>query len=166
MVDRKRVPAHLHDRYGIRPRNKPLIAFIGLAALILCVYVFVTVGQRVNTSSETRLITWETQSEKSVVVTFSVYKPQDEQLLCVLRAQDEDRFDVGYALARVDYPSKRPTFTVTLNTREEAFTVTQPICDYADSPALIGSHFRPGQLPPAQAGGLFAPWQDVTTSLD
>ena len=166
MVDRKRVPAHLHDRYGIRPRNKALIAAIGLGSLILVLYVFISVGQRVNTSSETRLITWQTQSENSVAVTFSVYKPQDEQLICVLRAQDEDRFDVGYAIARVDYPSKRPTFSVILTTRSEAFTVTQPICDAAGSPALIGSHFRPGQLPPAQTGGLFAPWQDVTTSLD
>ena len=166
MVDRNRVPAHLHERYGIRPQRNRLRVALGVVALAVGGYIFVTINQHVNQSGDTRLISWNNTSATSTEVTFTVSRPSDTRLICVLRAQDSDRFDVGYARVRIDYPSQNPRLTVTLATRSEAFTVTEPQCDSPDSAALIGSHFRPGLLPPAQTQPLFAPWQDITSSAD
>jgi hypothetical protein len=166
MVDRKRVPAHLYDRYGVKPANRPLTAIAAIAAIVLCSYLFTSINARVTTAPTTRLLSWQVITPLSVEVKFTVSGVLDTPLICVIRAQDEDRFDVGYALAKVERPMADPTFEIVLATRESAFSVPTPICETSDSPALIGSHFRPGLLPPSQDAGLFLPGEQITSSLD
>lgn len=166
MVDRKRVPVHLYDRYGIKPANRALTAIGALIAIVLMTYVFTSINSRVTAAPTSRLISWQVITPLTVEVKFSVSGTVDTPLVCVIRAQDEDRFDVGYALARVDHPLADATFDVVLATRENAFAVPTPICETSDSPGLLGSHFRPGLRPPAQEQGLFLPGEQITSSLD
>ncbi|MEY4322762.1 MAG: hypothetical protein RL410_543 [Actinomycetota bacterium] len=166
MVDRTRVPAHLHDRYGIKPANRPLTVIAALTAMALSAYLFTSINARVSDAPTSRLLSWQVITPLTVEVKFTVSGNVDSPLVCVIRAQDEDRFDVGYALARVDHPQADATFDVVLATREEAFAVPAPVCEASDSPGLLGSHFRPGLLPPAQDHGLFIPGEQITSSLD
>lgn len=162
-INRKNIPAHLHARYGITPPRRGLWAALSVATLTLVLYVGASVGGRLVSASEVRLITWNVTSSSAVTIDFEVFQPTTQSLVCVIRAQDSDRFDVGYALTRISNSTDRPTISVTLATRGVAFAVPTPICDVADSPALVGSHFRPGLLPPAQTDGLASPWQPLQT---
>ena len=166
MVNRAALPPELYSRYGIKPRNNVLLALVAGLGALLAIFVFASICTKVEATTEVRLITWQVQNETSVKIEFSVYQADDKSLVCVVRAQDSDRFDVGYGIGAISHPALRPTINVTLKTREPAFAVPTPVCDVANAASLVGSHFRPGLLPPAQSDGLFAPWQHMVGSLD
>ncbi|MEN9692854.1 MAG: hypothetical protein RLZZ330_498, partial [Actinomycetota bacterium] len=97
-------------------------------------------------------------SDSQVQITWQVYQKSGKEVFCVLKAQDSDQFDVGFAVFKTSNSATPQQFTHTLNTLSSAYAVLEPTCELNES-ALLGSHFRPGLLPPAQDVPLFAPWQ-------
>ena len=160
-VNRKKVPPHLYDRYGISSRPWPLISLIAAVGLAVAGYLLTSIGSDLASGGDVTLISWEETGIDEVTVSWAVRRADDQSVTCVLRVQDQDRFDVGYAVARVKNTASEPVFTSVLATRGQVFAVPTPVCEPVDpiSSNIPGSHFRPGLLPPAQAGGLAAPWQ-------
>lgn len=157
-VTRSTVPTELHERYGLKPRNPILLTSVwGLASLIF-IYLFLQVNGGQQEAVETRLISWEIKSENLVEVTWTLYQRDDLPVTCTIKAQDSDQFDVGFALFKTKDTASVPQFTHELLTLEGAFAVLTPTCELDES-RLLGTHFRPGLLPPAQNSPLFAPWQ-------
>jgi hypothetical protein len=91
-INRKNIPAHLHARYGITPPRRGLWAALSVATLTLVLYVGASVGGRLVSASEVRLITWNVTSSSAVTIDFEVFQPTTQSLVCVIRAQDSDRF--------------------------------------------------------------------------
>lgn len=157
-VNRKTVPPELHQRYGLKQRNPLLVTLVWslLGAGFIFLFLLANSGQQEDV--ETRLISWEVKSKNQVQVTWTLYQRDDLPVVCTLKAQDSDQFDVGFALFKATNTSAIPQFTHQLRTLDEAFAVLTPICEL-DEQNLLGTHFRPGFLPPAQDSPLFAPWQ-------
>ena len=162
-VRREQVPPHLYQRYGIadvRPRWAVWAAVAGVLAVLLTLGA---IARGIGPGEEVKLIAWQA-SEDGAALTWSVLRYDDQPVYCVLRAQDEDRFDVGFAVVKVRNTAARPVFSTTLRVRGELFTVDTPACS-TDSARLIRPHFRPGVLSPAQQSPLFAPWQPISDWL-
>lgn len=158
VVTRATVPPELHERYGLKPRNRFLLLAIWIIAGICVLFLFKQIDQGQQQNVETKLISWEVKSDTQVQMTWQVYQKSGKDVICILKAQDSDQFDVGFAIFKAEGTSTPQQFTHTLNTLSSAFAVLEPTCDLNES-ALLGSHFRPGLLPPAQDSPLFAPWQ-------
>lgn len=158
VVSRSTVPIELHERYGLKPKNPLLLATIwGLAGAVF-IFLFFQVNGGQQEDVETRLVSWEVKSENTVEVTWTLYQRDDLPVVCTLKAQDSDQFDVGFALFKAKDTASVPQFTHQLSTLDAAFAVLTPVCEMDES-RLLGPHFRPGLLPPAQDAPLFAPWQ-------
>jgi hypothetical protein len=160
-VNRKKVPPHLYDRYGLKARPWPVIVLIAAVGLSLAGYLLTSIGGDIAAGGDVTLITWKETGINEVTVTWAVHRADNQSVTCVLRVQDQDRFDVGYAVARVQSTGTEPMFSSVLTTRGQVFAVPTPVCEpvQPSSSNIPGSHFRPGLLPPAQTGGLAAPWQ-------
>lgn len=140
----------MQARYGMD--RKPIGAWIATAALVLAfVGAMVFVGLNVTGNPiEDRLVAWEVQGPDHVEVTFSVNKPQDAAVTCVIRAQDENRIDLGYALVDVAPGSTDALVTYPLRTLAPAFTVELLGCGIGGAPNVAPPQFPPGVVPPEQ----------------
>ena len=157
-VSRATVPIELYERYGLKPRNRLLLTAVWGGAFLIIGYLFMQIIQGQQSNIETRLISWEVSSPTTVEITWNVSQSSNQPLVCIIRAQDSQQFDVGFAIFEASDPSKVSQFTQTLRTTTSAYAVINPTCEQNVS-ALTGPHFRPGLLPPAQNSPLFAPWQ-------
>lgn len=139
----------MQERYGLTGR--PIGRRIAVAVLVLAfvaILAFVTFGVTRN-PIETRLVSWDAAPDH-VVVTIAVSRPADAQVTCVVRAQDENRIDLGYATVVlppgdgdliVDYP---------LRTLAPAFTAELLGCSIDGPPSVAPPQFPPGVVPPDQ----------------
>jgi hypothetical protein len=139
-VSRTTVPKELHERYGLKPKNPFFIVGTWSIAIFIFGLLFLQINSDQQSDAEVRLISWQATSINSVKV------------------KDSDQFDVGFALFKATNTSDVAQFTQTLTTLTSAYAVLTPKCE-TDASRLLGSHFRPGLLPPAQDSPLFAPWQ-------
>jgi hypothetical protein len=157
-VSRSTVPKELHERYGLKPRNPLILISTWTVALAVFGFLFIQINSGQQADVETRLISWEVKTANRVEINWTVYQSSNLPVYCVLKAQDSDQFDVGFAIFKATETQSIPQFTQVINTNAEAFAVITPTCEL-EPEALLGSHFRPGLLPPAQDSPLFAPWQ-------
>jgi len=157
-VSRATVPIELYERYGLKTRNSLLLTAVWGAAFLIVGYLFLQIIHGQQSNVETRLISWEVSSPTTVEITWNVSQSSNQPLVCIIRAQDSQQFDVGFAIFEASDPAKVSQFTQTLRTNKGAYAVINPTCEQNVS-ALTGPHFRPGLLPPAQNSPLFAPWQ-------
>ena len=157
-VSRTTVPKELHERYGLRPKNPFFIVSTWSLGIFIFGLLFLQINSDQQSDAEVRLISWQATSINSVKVKWTVYQSDNKPVYCVLKAQDSDQFDVGFALFKATNTSDVAQFTQTLTTLTSAYAVLTPTCE-TDASRLLGSHFRPGLLPPAQDSPLFAPWQ-------
>lgn len=162
-VTRNKIPPHLYDRYGIRPRPWRLIAAAGALVVGAAGYLLTSIGGNIAAGGEVTLLVWAKMPDNSVSLSWSVHRADNASVTCVIRAQDSDRFDVGYAVVRVKDTAGTPQFRTRIFARGQIFAVPTPVCEPVepDSSNVPGAHFRPGLLPPAQRDGLAAPWQPI-----
>ena len=161
-VTRNKIPPELYGRYDIVPARSRALKSVVAIGLLVSGVLLLFVGGNLQAGGETRLITWQQLSASEVSVTWSVERRDNQPVTCVLRVQDEARFDTGYAVTRVRGTATNPTFTTVVQARGEIFAVPTPVCSVGGPDSILGSHFRPGVLPPAQDNGLAAPWQSVS----
>lgn len=147
------IPPHLHERYGIQKKRFPF----GLLAGALILFTFLAYSVLIQDQVNIRLITWSA-SDTSATINWRYEGEITGTVWCLLEAQDEQRFDIGFAYVELAAESSNASFQHTLTTTGQAFAVLTPVCD-EDIARLPGSYFKPGVLPPAQLPPLFAPWQ-------
>lgn len=157
-VTRATVPPELHDRYGLKPRNPIFLISIWSLAILVFGLLFLQINSGKQSDIETRLISWDAKSPTSVEISWTVYQSDNQPVVCVLKAQDANQFDVGFALFRAKNTGQVAQYTHTLQTWKNSYAVLNPVCEIDES-RLLGTHFQPGLLPPAQNAPLFAPWQ-------
>ena len=165
-ISRKKVPPHLYARYAIKPRRTGLIATAATIGLTIGGGVMWIIGSAITAGGDVTLISWREAGINQVEIRWNVHRADNQSVNCIVRVQDRDRFDVGYAVGQVRNTASRPELTVTVETRGEIYAVDTPTCAVGDISNLVGSHFRPGLLPPAQSNGLAAPWQPLTEWLN
>jgi hypothetical protein len=147
------IPPHLYPRYGIRKRRFPF----GIVAGILIILTLIGYPLLIQEQVSIRLISWQA-TEESAIINWRYEGEIKNRVWCLLEAQDEKRFDIGFALLELNATDSFQSLQHELKTSEKAFAVLTPICN-EDITRLPGSYFKPGVLPPAQLPPLYAPWQ-------
>jgi hypothetical protein len=94
---------------------------------------------------------WTVRGDR-VDVAFTVRSDSGQPLVCVIRAQDRTRADVGYATMTV--PPGQVSARYSLGIIAPAFVTEILGCAAGEAPQVIGPQFPPGVVPPQQ------PWTD------
>ena len=140
----------MQERYGLN--RSPIGRRIGVFALAVTfagVLVFVFFGVTSN-PVDSRLVAWDDVAPDRVNITISVKRPADAEVTCVLRAQDANRIDLGYATVVLP-PGEAELFVdYSLRTIAPAYTAELLGCAIDGPPAVPPPQFPPGVVPPAQ----------------
>lgn len=152
---RDQLSPEMQARYGMdrRPIGTWIAASVLIAAFAAAL-VFVAVGVTGN-PIEFRLVAWAVAGPDRVDVTFSVNRPADADVTCVLRAQDANRIDLGYAVVPIPSGTSDELITYPLRTLAPAFTVELLGCSVEGPPGVAPPQFPPGVVPPDQ------PWRSA-----
>lgn len=144
----------MRERYGVGGRSGFMLAIIGVALGLAALGIlgWALTGDRV----QSRLLAWEIIQADRVDVTFEVRPPDGRDVVCVVRAQDSTRTDVGYASVLVSGDSDYQLVTYPLRTLIPAYTVELLGCGFPDGLDVVAPQFPPGVVPPVQ------PWTGVT----
>ena len=150
-IDGRNLPPDLQARDGVGRRSRfPQIAgLIGIAAFIAAL-AFVTFNL-VSPKVTYKLLAWNDVAADRVDVTFDVRRSQEWDVYCVLRAQDESRTDVGYAVVGIPRGTSYEQVTYPLRTLAPAFVVEVLACEAGAPPErVVPPQFPPGVVPPEQ----------------
>lgn len=141
----------MQERYGFTRKSWGLTTLIILVVLgFAAALVFVTLSLSQN-SVQFRLLAWNDLAVDRVDVTFEVRKPADMAVLCVVRAQDENRIDVGYVEIDIPAGSEYVQLTYPLRTLAPAYTAELLTCVESGEPTRVpGPQFPAGIAPPEQ----------------
>ena len=149
--DSRTWPPRIRQRYGLDRSPWPrrlLVAAVVAAFVAMSAYVGVALSSR---STESRLLTWSQQAADRVDITFEVRKAPGQAVRCLLRAQDSDRVDVGYALVEVEPGKDYQQLTYSLRVLGPAAIAEVLDCRTpGEQLRAPGPQFPPGVVPPDQ----------------
>lgn len=137
-------------RYGLagRPLGRRIAVTVILVAFVGTL-VFVTFGLTGN-PVQSRLIAWDDVAADRVDMTIQVRRPETDDVTCVLRAQDINRIDVGYAEVAIPAGEPQVLLDYSLRTIAPAYTAELLGCAVGGPPSVPPPQFPPGVVPPAQ----------------
>jgi hypothetical protein len=134
----------MQERYGFTRRRlgtRLLAGFVIVAFVVALAYVGWSITRP---RAQGRLITWSTVSSDRADLTFDVNVPD---ATCVVRAQDQNHVDVGYAT--ITHITGRVSYQ--LRTLAPAYVVEVLGCSLPGGiPDAIPPQFPPGVVPPTQ----------------
>ncbi len=141
----------MQARYGLDRR--PVGRWVG-AAVVIVVFVaalgWVTVSLSGGAVQE-RLVSWDAAAPDHVNVTFEISRREPAaEVRCVVRAQDQDRIDVGYATVVIAPGAAQVSTDYALRTIAPAYTTELLGCAVGEAPRVPPPQFPPGVVPPAQ----------------
>lgn len=145
----------MRRRYGLAASPWPRRVGVGV---VLCLYAAVVCWVAVSLSDRpvtSRLLLWSQPAADRVDVTFEVRRPPGTEVECLVRAQDNERIDVGYARVILPAGTEYAQQTYRLRVLGPAMVAEvldcQPVGEVLRAP---GPQFPPGVAPPEQ------PWSD------
>lgn len=148
------LPPHLAARYGERGTPWYVLALVGLAIAGFVAAFGLAAYSQVRPGVEWKLLAWDDSAPDHVSITFEVRKGADVRVSCVLRAQDEGRADVGYAVVVVPQGNTYDQVRYELATNTPAYVAEVLGCSDGDVTRTVPPpQFPPGIAPPPQ------PWQ-------
>jgi len=142
----------MQERYGLnrRPYGRWAVVTIVIGLFIgVLAWIAVTVT---SNNVATRLIAWSVVAPDRVDITYQVQPDPDSPIECVLRAQDENRIDVGYATVTIPPQSADDVVieTFALRTLAPAYTAELLGCESGELLRVPPPQFPPGVVPPDQ----------------
>ena len=160
LTNRDQWPSHIQDRYP--KQGKPWFLYVVGFIFIFIIGSFVAVGinRVINPPIHDKLLAWKIKDKNNVEVTFEVRRNENLNVWCLIRAQNENMADVGYAILEIPQDgSNYRQLKYNLKTYEEAFSVEVINCDDEKESTLFKApQFIPGveipkQDPPAINSG-------------
>lgn len=136
--------------------RRPIGRYVVVGALIVGFIVGITFVWMNLTADRVqfRLLAWSDVSPERVDITFEVRAPVDVDVLCVVRAQDSQRIDLGYAEIPVPAGDDYRLVEYQLRTVAPAYAAEVLECVADGEPLRVpGPQFPPGIAPPDQ------PWR-------
>lgn len=140
----------MRARYGLdRRRRSPLILTVVVSIAFLAAVAFAGVMLARN-DIQFLLLRWEVVADDRADATFEVRRDGTDEVVCVLRAQDSKRIDVGYS--EIDIPPGEDYVLVeySLRTVAPAFAVEVLTCARPGELRTPGPQFPPGIAIPEQ----------------
>ena len=140
----------MRARYGLdRRRLSPLVVGVIVVVAFLAAVAFAGI-MSVRDNVEYQLIRWTVVGPDRADATFDVARNGADEVVCILRAQDSRRIDVGYA--EIVLPPGEATVTIdySLRTVAPAYTVEVLACERPGELRVPGPQFPPGIAVPEQ----------------
>lgn len=157
MQNQSQWPAHIQARYGLnRRQNLPTFIAIVLASIVALGLGMASFRQS-NPTIEWALKSFDIQSDNKVSIDWFIAKQEGKTAYCIVRAQNENRVDVGYATVKIETRKASTTFSYTLNTESRAVLAEVLGCDYKAQMRVPPANFPPGVKIPAQDPPGLAP---------
>jgi hypothetical protein len=115
--------ALLMRRYGSRrTRSWPLVAAVAVTAVLFVGWVIWAGWGQADQQVRWRTVGYVDTAANSVTVEFEVFKPQDEDVVCIVRALDTNSKEVGRAEVLVSTPQSDVNITYDLQVTERPNT--------------------------------------------
>lgn len=153
----KDLPKHIQLRYGVRKRRAvPVLVGILIAVVVSGGLAFANFRQQ-NPSISQQLIAFEVTSPSLVLVTWEVSRGSQLTTYCVIRAQDIERTDVGYATVTVAGGTDYAQVTYPLATNGQAVLAEVLECSNSTTMRVAPPNFPPGVKIPEQLAPGVAP---------
>lgn len=144
------LPPHLRARYGLDRKPWGLVIAAMLAVAFVVALAFVAYNL-LAPNLQPKLLAWNVVSRDHVDITFEVRRSAEADVYCALRAQDETRADVGYAIVALPRGTTYVQQTYALRTLAPAFVVELLGCEAGQPPRRVPPpQFPPGVVPPEQ----------------
>ena len=140
----------MRTRYGLdRRRLSPLVVGVIIVVAFLAAVAFAGI-MSVRDNVDYQLIRWTVVGPDRADATFDVTRNGADEVVCILRAQDSKRIDVGYA--EIVLPPGEATVTIdySLRTVAPAYTVEVLACERPGELRVPGPQFPPGIAVPEQ----------------
>ena len=157
MIDLAKQPQHIQERYGYRvvnPRLRMLMTMVGTAAIAIAAAAYFNHRATATTFS---LTTFTITSEATVDMKWQIARPENEVTYCVIRAQNKQRSDVGYATVEIAAGAPVADFEYTLRTESSAVLAEILGCGSSPQLRVPTPNFPPGAKIPAQDAPGVAP---------
>lgn len=146
----------MRARYGLDKRHlSPVVVAVLVAIVFLGAVAFAGI-MSVRDNVEFQLIRWTVVGPDRADATFDVSRTGSDGVVCVLRAQDSKRIDVGYAEIAIPPGADTVTVDYSLRTVAPAYTVEVLACERPGELRVPGPQFPPGIAVPEQ------PWTPST----
>ena len=141
----------MRERYGLDRRNPwPVVLGVAFAVTFTAALAFVAYNV-LSPGLQPKLLAWNVVGADRVDVTFEVRRSASADVYCVIRAQDETRADLGYAVVPLPRGTTYVQETYPLHTLAPAFVVELLACSAGGPPQRVPPpQFPPGVVPPEQ----------------
>jgi hypothetical protein len=140
----------MRARYGLDKRRlSPIVISVVVTVLFLAGVTFAGL-MLVRDDVRHQLITWTVVAPDRADATFDVSRDGNDEVVCILRAQDSKRIDVGYAEIVIPPGDDVVTIDYSLRTVAPAFAVEVLACERPDELRAPGPQFPPGIAVPEQ----------------
>lgn len=149
----KDLPPRLQDRYGYKKTSKLVIAFGVLLAMVVIALGALTTWRFSHSELEAKLLAWSAPAADHVNITFEINRDASQSVQCVLRAQNHNFHDIGYATTTIPPGKSYVQETYQLATTEKAYSGQLLGCSVDGLPLVAPPSFPPGKSNPPQ------PWQ-------
>jgi hypothetical protein len=157
MTNHSDLSPEMQERYGVTPtRSKAHYLWIGLAGIIVATVAF-TVYRSINPQVAGELTSFTVVSDHQIDMQWRVVRPAQQQTFCVVRAQDRNRFDVGYATVAIPAGDKTTRATYSLATSSRAVLAQVLGCSSSPTMHVPPANFPPGVKIPVQPSPGVAP---------
>ena len=147
---RDQLSPEMRERYGLDKRRSTTVV-IAIVAVVGFLGAMAYVGAMLLRGDiQFLLLRWTVVQDDRADATFEVRRDGADAVVCVLRAQDSKRIDVGYV--EIDIPPGEDYTLVnySLRTVAPAYTVEVLTCKRPDELRTPGPQFPPGIAVPEQ----------------
>ncbi|MDA2988365.1 MAG: DUF4307 domain-containing protein [Actinomycetota bacterium] len=145
-----RLSPEMRARYGLDQRRvSPIAVAIVVVILFLAGVAFAGI-MAVRDNVEFQLIRWSVVGPDRADATFDVSRSGGDEVVCILRAQDSKRIDVGYAEIIIPPGEDMVTIDYSLRTVAPAYAVEVLACERPGELRVPGPQFPPGIAVPEQ----------------
>lgn len=157
MIDLAKQPAHIQARYGYRTVNsRSRIVLLATATLLIAAAAAAYFNHRAQATTFS-LTTFIVSSDTAVDMTWEIARPENQVTYCVIRAQNDQRADVGYATVTIPAGPPVTDFSYTLRTESPAVLAEVLGCGSSTRLRVPTPNFPPGAKIPAQDAPGVAP---------
>lgn len=150
-------PLHIQQRYGLTKRKKLPVLIALLIALVVGTGLGLAEFRKSHPSIHWELRAFQIESDTKVGVVWEVLRSENEPTYCVLRAQDINRMDVGYATVFIEPGEAFVVEEYSLATESAPVLAEVLGCSNKPEMRVPPANFPPGVKIPAQVAPGFAP---------
>ncbi len=140
----------MQHRYGLD--HRPVGRWVAVAAIVVAFIAAIAyVGAGMTRSDvDARLTSWDVVGADRVDLRIDLQRPADEEVVCVVRAQDSGHADVGYATVTVPPGDAQPVVRYSMRTIAPPYVTELLGCSSDGDLRVDPPQFPVGVVPPAQ----------------